>query len=221
MRKDAAITVLATLTLTCALAFLLGLALADNWTVSPAHRAAIESLHLDTAIKMRWIKIGFWGGLGGIALFGLGGVMWGLLRAVWRRSRLITPHPSGLFPIVEGRAGNETYYHDPNRQLTGTVAYGAGPEGIAVRHLAPPHQEEMQFQIASQAQATQLVAAASQGRAPTAQTRRLIERAALAPPAQPVPRLPQVVVLDESTPEERRLLAALRQDWTVEAEGGE
>lgn len=217
MRKEATVILAVSLTLVCALAFGLGLALAGGRVVSPQYRAAVESLRLDTAAKMGWIKIGFWGGLVVLSLVGVGGVVGGLLRVVWRRSRLVHPHSSGIFPVVEGRAGGETYYHDPNRQLAGTVAYGDGPEGLTVRHLAPPGQEEAQFQIATQAQATQFVAAASQGQKPTAQTRRLVERMALAAPTRPVPRLPEVVVLDEAIPEERRLLAALRQDWE---EGG-
>ncbi len=213
MRKQATTIVLVTLMLSCGLAFVLGLVLAGNWGVSSEYQAAIESLRLDTALKMNWIKIGFWGGLAVITVLGLGGVVGGLVRTTWRRSRLIRPHPTGLFPIVEGRAGGQTYYHDPNRQWAGTTAYGAGPEGTLVRHLAPPGQEEAQFQIATQAQATQLVAAASQGGGLTAPTRRLVERVALAASAQPAPRLPEVVLLDESIPQERRLLAALSQDW--------
>jgi len=220
MRRETTAITLTALTMVCALAFVLGLVLAGERSVSPEYRAAIEALRLDTAAKMRWIKLGFWGGLTVIALAGLGGAVGGLLRLVWRRSRLIQPHSSGLFPIVESRAGGQTYYHDPNRQLAGTVAYGAGPEGVVVRHLTPPGQEEAQLQIATQAQATQLVAAAAQGRE-SAPTRRLVGRAAPALPARPAPRLPQVVILDESIPEERRLLAALRQDWAVETEGGE
>jgi hypothetical protein len=216
MRQEVT-AVLVILMLACALAFGLGLALAGGRGISPEYQAAVESLRLDTAAKMSWIKIVFWGGLAVLSLVGVGGLVGGLLRAVWRRSRLVHPHSSGIFPIVEGRAGGETYYHDPNRQLAGTVAYGDGQEGVTVRHLAPPGQEEAQFQIATQAQATQFAAAASQGQRLTAQTRRLVERMATAAPACPVPRLPEVVVLDESIPEERHLLAALRQDWE---EGG-
>lgn len=213
MRKEATAIVLLALILACALAFGLGLALAGNRGVSPEYQTAMESLRLDTAVKMHWIKIGLWSGLAAIILVGVGGLVGGLLRAVWRRSRLVHPHLSGIFPIVEGRAGGQTYYHDPNRQLAGTVAYGGGTEGVTVRHLTPPGQEEAQFQVTTQAQATQFVAAASQGRGLTAPARRLAERVALAAPARPVPRLPKVVALDEAIPEERRLLAALRQDW--------
>jgi hypothetical protein len=221
MRKETVTVVMMLLLLSCALAFALGLVLAGNWGASPEFQRAMESLRLDTAAKMSWIRIGFWGGLAAVAVVGLGGAVAGLLRATWRRSRLIRPETSGLFPIVEGRAGGRilrpgsgyTYFHDPNRQWAGTTAYGAGPEGPVVRHLAPPGQEEAQLQIASQAQATQFVAAASRGGGLNASARRLVEKVALASPARPPPSLPEVVVLSEAVPEERRLLAALRQDW--------
>jgi hypothetical protein len=217
MRKEASLIFLVFLTVACVLAFGLGLVQAGGRYVSPEYRKAMESLHLDTAARMGWIKIVFWGGLAVVSLVGVGGLVGGLLRMVWRRSRLVHPHSSGIFPVVEGRASGETYYHDPNRQLAGAVAYGSGPEGVAVRHLTPSGQEEAQLQIATQAQAAQLVAAASQGQQLTAQTRRLVEKVAVAAPVRPVPHLPQVVVLDEAIPGERQLLAALRQDWE---EGG-
>jgi hypothetical protein len=223
MRKEATTIVLVALTLSCLLAFALGSALAGSWGVSPEYQRAMESLRLDTEAKMRWIQVAFWGGLATLMLVGVGGLVGGVLRAMWRRSRLIQPHASGLFPIVENQAGGQTYYHDPNRQWMGTTLYGSGPEGTSVRHVAPADQEELQFQIATQAQATQLIAAASQGRGLTAPARRLAERVALSASARPVPRLPEVVVLDESRPEERRLLAALCQDWAEKderAEGG-
>jgi len=225
MRKKAATVVLMAIMLSCALAFALGLVLAGQGEGSLEYRTAMESLRLDVATKMGWIKIVFWGGLMTIVIIGLGGAVWGLLRAIWRRSRLIYPHPTGIFPIVEGQAGGHilksgprhTYYHDPNRQWAGTTAYEAGPEGVTAHHLIPPGQEEAQLQIATQAQATQFVAAANQGRGLSASTRRLVERAALTRSTQPLPRLPQVVVLDETIPEERRLADALRRDWE---EGG-
>jgi hypothetical protein len=213
MRKGAATVVLMAIILSCTLAFALGLVLAGKGEGSLEYRTAMESLRLDVATKMGWIKIVFWGGLTTIIIIGLGGAVWGLLRAIWRRSRLIYPQPTGLFPIVEGQAGGQIYYHDPNRQWAGTTAYEVGPEGVTAHHLIPPGQEEAQLQIATQAQATQFVAAANQGRGLSASTRRLVEKAALPAPHQAARRLPQVVVLDETIPEERRLVDALRRDW--------
>ena len=165
---------------------------------------------------MHWIRIGFWGGLAIIALIGLGGAVGGLLRVVWRRSRLVQPHSSGIFPIIENQVGKQIYYHDPNRQWAGTTVYRIAADDISTRHIVPPGQDEAQFQIATQAQATQFVAAANQGKGLTAPARRLVKETAMKTSYRPAPRLPKVVVLDEGFPEDRRLLTALRQDWVEE-----
>jgi hypothetical protein len=212
MRRGAISLGLLFLILVCGLASVLGLI--GGWTPSPEYRQAVESMQIDTAHKLRWIRIVFWGGLTAIALLGLAGAVGGLLRLLWRRSRLIGVDPSGLFPIVENRAGGQIYYHDPNRQWAGTTIYGTDAEGIAVRHAIPLGQQEAQFQLSTQAQATQFVAAANQGRGLSTPARRLVERMVDSSVRRPVPRLPEVVVLDEALPEDRRLLAALHRDWT-------
>jgi hypothetical protein len=195
------------------LAFALGALLAGRRGPSAQYRREMESLNLETATKMRTIKVSFWGGLAAVVVFGAAGLVAALLRTAWQRSRLVHPHENGLFPLVQGRAGGQTYYHDPNRQLSGSVAYGAESEGVTVQHLMPPNDQGEQLQVTSQAQAAQLVAAAGQGRGLTAQSRQLVERVASAAATRSVPRLPDVVVLDESIPEERHLLTALRTDW--------
>ncbi|OQY21053.1 MAG: hypothetical protein B6I35_09285 [Anaerolineaceae bacterium 4572_32.2] len=221
MRKEITTVLLAIFILACLLAFGLGLIMAGDQGVSAEYQKAIESLRLDAAAKMSWVKIGFWGGLTIITLVGLSGAVGGVLRVLWRRSRLIQPHSTGLFPIVENRVAGQTYYHDPNRQWAGTVAYVSGQQGVEARHLIPANQEEAQFQIATQAQATQFMAAASRGQGSAVPPRRLVEQIAPRASARIGSHLPKVVVLDESIPHERRLLAALQQDWAVEAEGGE
>lgn len=190
------------------LALILGAVLAGQGRPSPEYQTAMEALQLETAAQMRVIQVGFWGGLAAVAVLGAGGIVAGLVLAVWHRSRLIHPHANGLFPVVRGRVGRETYYHDPNRQPAGTVFYGPSrPEGAAIRH------DEAQLQVTTQAQAVQLVAAAGQGRGLTAQSRQLVERVALSGASHSVPRLPQVTVLSEAIPEDRYLLKALRADW--------
>ncbi len=195
------------------LAFTLGAVLARQGKPSAKHQQEMEALNLQTAAKMQAIKIGLWRGLVAIALLGATGLVAGLVRAVWQRSRLIHPHANGLFPVIHGRVGRQRYYHDPNRQLAGTVIYGSGPEGATVHPLMPPNDRGEQLQVTSQAQATQLIAAAGQGQGLSAQNRRLAERAVLATVSRPPPHLPDVVVLDKAIPEERHLLTALRQDW--------
>ena len=211
MRKGTAFIL--TLLLILLLACTLGAVLAGQGRSSAEYQTRMEVLHLKTAAKMQAIKIGFWSGLAAVVLLAVAGLTAGLVRVVWQRSRLIHPHANGLFPVVQGRAGRQTYYHDPNRQLAGTVVYGSDQQGATTRHLMPANDQGEQLQVTTQAQATQLVAAAGQGRGLSAQSRQLAERVALATASRPVPRLPEVVVLDKAIPEERHLLAALQQDW--------
>ncbi|UCC64403.1 MAG: hypothetical protein JSV36_04920 [Anaerolineae bacterium] len=212
MRKDRVFLLL----LLILLALALGAVLAGGRRPSTKYQLEMEALQLETASRMQAVKVGFWGGLAAIALIGLAGIITGLVRAVWRRSQLIHPHTNGLFPVVQGRAGRQTFFHDPNRQLAGGVAYGADREGAVARHLTPPNDQGEQLQVTTQAQAAQLVAAAGQGGGLTAQSRQLAERVALATASRPIPRLPEIVVPDSAIPEERHLLTALRQDWEDE-----
>ena len=146
-------------------------------------------------------------------VFGLvgGGVM--LLRYIWQRTNLILAQ-EGLFPVVRGRAAGQTYYHDPNRQWAGTVAYGSGPDGLQARSLLPSGAEGYQTQISTQAQATQLIAAASQGGGMPRHTRQAVQRMIQAP--QATTRMPEIVTLDTSVSEERRLLAAILAEMDAE-----
>lgn len=217
MRKGTAF--LFTLTLMLLLAFALGAVLVGQGRPSTEYQMAMEALHLKTAAKMQAIKAGFWVGMAIIALLGTASAMASLVRVVWQRSRLIHPHANGLFPVVQGRAAGQVYYHDPNRQLAGSVAYGSGPEGAIARSMPPPDHHGEQLQVTTQAQATQLVAAAGQGRGLNAQSRQLAERVALATATRHAPRLPEVTVLDEAIPQERYLLAALRADWEEQGRG--
>jgi hypothetical protein len=222
MRKGT--TFIVTLFMMLLLSLILGAVLAGQGRPSPEHQAHMEALQLETSAKMRAIKVGFWGGLTVVVLLCLAGVSVGLVRAVWLRSRLIHPQANGLFPVVQGRTGGRilrpgsryTYYHDPNRQVAGSVAYGTDSEGASARPILPTYDQGEQLQVTTQAQAAQLVAAAGQGRGLTAQSRRLVERVALVPAARAVPRLPDVVIPDEAIPEERHLLTALRADWERE-----
>jgi hypothetical protein len=207
------ITLILTLFLVLALAFTFGAFLAGQERPSLTYQTEIKALELETAAKMQAIKVGFRGGLAVIALCGAVGVTIGLVRAVWQRSRLSHPHANGLFPIRPGRMGSQTYYHDPNRQLAGSVTYGSGPTRANVQHGIPPDDQGEQLQVTTQAQATQLAAAAGQGQGLTAQSRRLVERVVLTTASRSAPRLPDVTILDEAIPEERHLLTTLRADW--------
>jgi len=213
MRKAPIFLPLLLLTL---LALVLGAVLAKRGGTSEKYHLEMEALQLETASKMHLIKIGFWGGLAAIVLLGVAGIAAGLVRVTWRRSTLIHPHANGLFPVVQGHVGSQSYFHDPNRQLAGSVAYSSDQEGVIARHLVSPGDQGEQLQVTTQAQAAQLVAAAGQGRGLTAQSRQLAERVVEATASRPVPRLPEIVVPDATIPEERHLLTALRQDWEEE-----
>lgn len=207
------------------LAFVLGAVLFSPGP-SPHYQAATEALRLNTAGKMAILKVVFWYGLAGIVLLSLVGLSFAFLRLLWRRSKLIRPEASGIFPVVRDRAAGQIYYHDPNRQLAGSVAYRAGDEGVEAQHLLPAGSEAEQLQVTTQAQAAQVVAAAGQpssrgsarggrGMSPTA--RRLVEQM-----TQPrtVPGMPHITVLNETIPEERRLLAAIRAQVEGDEGGG-
>ena len=201
------------------LAFALGAVLFDRGP-SAHYQNEMESLRLDTAAKMHIIKVAFWGGLAGTVVLGLVAVLVTLLRYLWLRSDLVPPNAHGLFPLWRGRKGGQTLWHDPNRQLAGSVAYGRGPDGVQTQHLLPAGAEEAQVRITSQAQAAQLVAAASQGASMQRHTRETIQRMAQAP--CPTPHMPEVEVIEgEIEPalpdsEERHLLLAVRDDWREE-----
>jgi len=198
------------------LVFTLGFFFSKERSPSAEYQARIEALQLETTARLNAIKVGFWGGLAIVVLFSSVGIIAGLIRTIWSRSQLVHPHDHGLFPIVKGRIGKQIYYHDPNRQLPGSITYTAGAEGITARPLTPSHSQNEQLQVTTQAQATQLVAAAGQGRGLSAQSRQLVERVALSASAHPIPNLPQVTILDKTIPEERDLLADLYADWDTE-----
>lgn len=200
----------ALLFVTLFLVFLLGL-LISSTDPSRQYQAAIEALHLETAGKMAHLKVIFWYSLAAIALCGLAVGAGVTVYSFWQRSRLIYP-ADGLYPVVRERARDgHPYYHDPNRQLAGSVAYRDGPEGIEAQTLLPAGMEDAQHRVTTQAQAAQVIAAGKGQESRTA--RRTVERMTT---LRPAPRMPQIYPLSADIPEERYLLAALRHDWEGE-----
>jgi hypothetical protein len=198
-------------------AFTLGVVVASRGP-SPQYRAALEAQQLAIKAKTDAIKVAFLGGLAVAVVLAALGFAAGLARAVWQRPQLIRPNDSGLFPVIRGHAGREVFYHDPNRQLAGTTVYHAGPDGLGVQQRFPAGMEAEQLQVATQAQAVQLVAAASRGSS-SASTRRLAQRLATRP-SRPAPHRPELQRLSPEIPEERLLLAAIRRDWEGEDDDG-
>jgi len=176
---------------------------------SPSYQAAMEAQRLETAARMCHLKVVFWYVLAGITLLGLAGLAVAAVRATWSRSGWIRPDDRGLYPVVRGQVGRQTYYHDPNRQLAGAVAYTAGRDGLKIQQMLPAGAEHEQLRVTTQAQAAQVVAAAGRSQEMRPNARRLVER--MTEPQPGPPRLPEVVTeLDGS---ERHLLEAIRQDW--------
>jgi hypothetical protein len=206
-------------------AFTLGVVVANRGP-SPQYRAALEAQQLATKAKTDAIKVAFLGGLAVAAVLTACGLAMALVRAVWQRPQLIRPNDSGLFPVVRGHAGREVFYHDLNRQLAGTTVYHVGPDGLEVQQCVPAGREaepfgsaqDRQLQVTTQAQAVQLVAAASRGSS-SAYTRRLAQHLATRS-SRPAPHMPELQLLSPEIPEERLLLAAIRRDWEGEDDDG-
>jgi len=195
------------------LLLILAIAITTNTIInrpSPTYRIAIETQRLQTAAKIQHLKIALSYSLAAILLAGLAAGLGLTAWTAWRRSQLIQPHPTGLFPIIRERTGRQTYYHDPNRQLTGTTTYTPGPAGIQMQQILTPGAETEQLQIATQAQAVQIAVAATR----TAQNnptpnaaQRLIDHITQ---THPIPPLPTITTLDETIPEEHQLLTAIQ-----------
>ena len=198
-------------------AFTLGVVVASRGP-SPQYRAALEAQRLATKAKTDTIKVTLLGGLAVAVVLAALGLAIAVVRTVWQRPQLIRPNDSGLFPVIRGHAGREVFYHDPNRQLAGTTVYHAGPDSLEVQQQLPAGMEAEQLQVATQAQAVQLVAAASQS-ATSASARRLVQRLAICP-SRPAPHMPELQLLSPEIPEERLLLAAIRRDWEGEDDDG-
>jgi len=207
------------------LAFALGAALLGS-KPSARYQSAREAQRLEMSERLNT----FCTGLMVIALLGTVGLTATMVRLVWLRSQLIHTD-DGIFPVVRGHLGGRAFFHDPNRQLAGAVAYKAGPDGVEAHHLMPLNDQDepfgfpfdsaqgrvqdRQLQVTTQAQAAQVVAAAGQGGRMSPSARRVVQR--MTQP-RPVTRLPEVVVIDTEIPEERRLLAAIRA--TIETDEG-
>jgi hypothetical protein len=80
-----------------------------------------------------------------------------------RRTDLVYPDQSGLYPLREHHIGRATVVHDPNRTLTGTTVYASGDQRISVQHPVPQNHLSVQQQVTAQAQVAQALRAAVSG----------------------------------------------------------
>lgn len=172
-----------------------------------------EAQKIESAARLTQVKDWFFTGAAISFLVAIaGGVVVGLYW-LWTQTSFIRPN-RGLFPVIRGRIGKTTFYHDPNRQLRGAVAYlPDANEGVRATHMGDGT-ESAHVQIASQAQATQLVAAAvgKKGEGLDPQGQEVVSRVAQSIANNPA-RMPDVLPLDTGVPDDRLLLAAVEADW--------
>ncbi len=104
--------------------------------------------------------------LGGVFLLTLGGLGWGVVRWLNYRVSTLYPNHAGLYPVREAQLGQARVFHDPNRAATATTVYAHGLPDLTVQHPLPQGHANAQWQVTSQAQATQALRAAVSGHAP-------------------------------------------------------
>jgi hypothetical protein len=123
-----------------------------------------------------------------LVLATLAGVAWAGVRWADRRARSYYADRAGLFPAVRVRPGEAVA--DLNRAPAGVV--------VGTYHLPElPEPTEAGLRVTTQAQAAQLLAAATRDGGPTPATARLLERVGR-PAVQLAPPMPDVRILEPS-----------------------
>jgi hypothetical protein len=192
-------------------AFLFGLWLASR--PSDAYIAQREAQKLQSAAHLTQVKDWFFTGAAVCFLVAMAGAVGLGLHWLWTQTHLVRAR-HGLFPLIKGRVGGATFYHDPNRQVAGAVAYLPDAEhGVRARHMSGAS-ESAQVQVTGQAQATQLIAAAvGEGEGGLdAQRQEVVAQVAEQVSRNPA-RMPELIALDASVPDDRLLLRAVEADW--------
>jgi hypothetical protein len=191
-----------TIVVLVAATLVIGLLLAGtNRGESSTVERQMADLRLETSRRLQVVTIGFRAGLAVIALLTLGGIGFGVVRFVLRRTDTIYPDQAGLYPIREGRIGSIRFFHDPNRAPMPTALYG--PQGVS--HLTAQGFEADQLRVTGQAQAAQALRAASSSSGVGAGSRQLVE--AIVPPERRLSRpIPPVEVWDMEPSHVARLL---------------
>ena len=146
-----------------ALAVVAGTALGGRSRALDPYDAQRAALGVEMARTMLPFHVAFRIMLGGVVLFTLGGVGWGIVRWLNRRADTVYPDRAGLYPIREGRVGRAKVFHDPNRVPTGTTVYAPRQTAISVQHPLPEGRLDVQQQVTGQAQAAQALRAAVSG----------------------------------------------------------
>ncbi len=146
-------------------AFALGMGwwLGDRSRTPSAYELERMALGVTFVRTMLPFKVAFAVLLGGIVLLTLAGLGWNVIRWLSRRTDLVYPDHSGLYPLREHHIGRATVVHDPNRTLTGTTVYASGDQRITVQHPVPQNHLAVQQQVTAQAQVAQALRAAVSG----------------------------------------------------------
>lgn len=140
-----------------------GLWLGNGLKKPSAYDVERTAMNLQVARTLMPFQIAFRVLLGGVFLFTLGGMGWGIVRWINHRVNTLYPNQAGLYPVREEIVGRAKVYHDPNRAPTATTVYANGLPGVTVQHPLPAGQAAAQFQVTGQAQATQALRAAVSG----------------------------------------------------------
>jgi len=146
-----------------ALAIVVGTSLGGRSRARDPYEAQRAALGVEMARTMLPFQVAFRVLLGGVLLFTVGGLGWGIVRWLNRRADTVYPDRAGLYPIREGRVGPAKVFHDPNRAPTGSTVYAPGQTAISVRHPLPEGRLDVQQQVTGQAQAAQALRAAVSG----------------------------------------------------------
>jgi hypothetical protein len=188
------------------LAFVLGGVLFGRRPLDEASRVELYRLQVKKAERLAVVEVGVKAGASIVLVAVIGGLGVAVVRWALRRAGTIYPDQAGIFPLLKLRLGAAVVVHDPNRAPTATTAYVAGRErpDVRVLHVTQDGSEAGQFQITSQAQAVQAIAAATRKDGMTPQARHLVER--IADPRPLSAPLPEVEVLDVEPSHVDRLL---------------
>jgi hypothetical protein len=201
-------TLIFTIVVLIAATLVIGLLLADANREEPSTvEREMAALRLETARRLQIVTIGFRVGLAAVALLTLGGIAFGTVRFILRRTDTVYPNKAGLYPVREGRIGRIRFFHDPNRAPMPTALYG--PQGVS--HLTAPGFEADQLRVTGQAQAAQALRAASSGNGVNLQSRQLVET--IIPPDRRLSRpIPPAEVWDIEPAHVARLLEEVGDD---------
>lgn len=208
-------------------------AIAQQIQATATIQAGVVGTEVETKNVNLWaVTCGVIGGLVVFVLTGLGAVAW-----VNRKANSVYPNAAGQYPVIIRKVGNTLTMHDPNRGLGPTAVYTAPGlierigYAIAIARGLPapqpgigaafptPGSEPTMAQLATQAQAVGLMAAATRPQSilPVGEVRKQEDTLKLVQAVAgnlTAPRMPSITVIDDP-----QKLIETRQ-MLLESEGG-